>query len=327
MTVIFTAKKPAALGLGKKLPGKTALFPQAKLATYARREDDILYLDISGMEKAALKKAIALLKKTSLPWGIIDPKGEAPDPAEFFFAGASDYIGPKIIKEGLKGKRLAAALLWKLAGKQTEKPGKAEDSVKVPKLPLGKFEGWSSIRAGTTANFFFLFVSIDGGQGIRGTLGEAAFTSTKNRFRAFLQQRFESAKALLWMETESNSLLLIPPRAPLIRQAVLSSLKIIMAAPLIGIENLGLSIPVRFTFALHYGKTAYHAPGRTGTVISDAVNFIFHLGTNRAEPGRLTVSGETPPDAIPEELEDMFQKAGEFEGRDLRHSRRFAYLK
>jgi hypothetical protein len=96
-----------------------------------------------------------------------------------------------------------------------------------------------------------------------------------------------------------------------------------MAGNVTGFENLGLSIPVHFTFALHYGKTVYHKPGTTGTVISDAVNFIFHVGTKRAEPGRLTVSGETPAGVIPEGLEDMFLKAGEFEGRSIVHSRRF----
>jgi hypothetical protein len=125
------------------------------------------------------------------------------------------------------------------------------------------------------------------------------------------------------MESESNTLLLIPPRLPLIREAVVSSLKILVAAPVISFETLGLNFPVQFSFALHYGKTVYHAPGKTGTVISDAVNFIFHLGTKRAEPGRLTISGETPAEVIPEGLEDMFAMAGEFEGRSLVHSRRW----
>jgi hypothetical protein len=333
MIVIFTVKKATALGLGNQLPPGTSLAPREMLAAYTPKNRDILYLDISGMDKSALRKALGVLKKTAVAWGIMDPKGGVADPAEFFFLGASDYIGPKMIKEGLKEKRLAAALAWKIPDGQEEKTEKAGGGILgkegVPffrgiKLPPAKFSGWSAVKAGTVAPFFFLFVSVTGGQGsIHNVLGEAAFTSVRNKLRVFLQQRFKSSLALLWMETESSSLLLIPPPLPFIREALVSSLRILMAAPVIGFENLGIRFPVYFTFALHYGKTVYHAPGRTGTIISDAVNFIFHLGTKRAVPGRLTISSEIPAGVIPEGLADMFLKAGEFEGRSLVHSRRF----
>ncbi|MDR1587332.1 MAG: hypothetical protein LBS57_07755 [Treponema sp.] len=333
MIVIFSAKKAAALGLGKNLLARVSLLPPEKLAKYTPQKGDVLYLDISGMERGALRKALGVLKKAAAPWGVMDPGGNAADPAEFFFEGAFDYLGPRLIKEGLKEKRLAAALSRKLPGGQKEGAKKtwgepaAEEGLPLlrgVKLPPGKFPPWSSLKAGTTAPFFFLFVSAEGGKGdLRGALGEAAFTGLRNRLRLFLQRRFEPSGALLWMETESNTLLLIPPRASLIKEALVSSLKILMAAPAIGLEILGLSFPVRFTFALHYGKTVYHRPGGTGTVVSDAVNFIFHLGTRRAEAGRLTVSGETPAEVIPKGLEDMFVRAGEFEGRSLVHSRRF----
>jgi hypothetical protein len=333
MIVFFSQKKAAALGLEKKLLAEASLLSIEELARYTPEKGDVLYLDISGMEQRALKKALEVLKKAAVPWGIIDPGGNAADPAEFFFSGASDYLGPKVIKEGLKEKRLAAAAAWKIPGGQEEKPRKtgskttAEEGLPLLKdlrLPQGKFPGWASVKAGTTAPFFFLFVSVESGSGsLRNALGEASFTGVRNRLRLFLQQRFEPCCALLWIETESSTLFLIPPRLSLIREALVSSLKILMAAPVIGFETLGLTIPVRFTFALHYGKTVYHRPGKTGTVISDAVNFIFHLGTRRAGPGRLTISGETPAGVISEGLEDMFLKAGEFEGRSLVHSRRF----
>jgi hypothetical protein len=332
MIIVFTTKKAAALGLGKKLLAGASHVPVENHAKYTPQKGDVLYLDISGMEQGALGKSLRVLKKAAAPWGIMDPRGNAADPAEFFFSGASDYIGPKVLKEGLKEKRLAAALTWKIPGGQKKNPdeggmagaGEGLPLLRGPRLPQSKFPGWSSVKAGTTTSFFFLFVSVEGGKGdLRGALGEAAFTGLRNRLRLFLQRRFEPSGALLWMETESNTLLLIPPRAPLIREAVVSSLKILMAAPAIGFEILGLSFPARFTFALHYGKTVYHGPGKTGTVVSDAVNFIFHLGTKRAEPGRLTVSGETPSEVLPEGLEDTFVRAGEFEGRSLVHSRRF----
>jgi class 3 adenylate cyclase len=97
----------------------------------------------------------------------------------------------------------------------------------------------------------------------------------------------------------------------------------ILNSSLISIEVLELSVPVNFTLALHYGKTPYQAPGKTGTVISDAVNFVFHLGSKCAEPGRLTISEEVPDEALPPALNAFFTAAGEFEGLGIRHSRRF----
>ncbi|MDR0876466.1 MAG: hypothetical protein LBN21_00310 [Treponema sp.] len=220
------------------------------------------------------------------------------------------------------------AALKKIQALVNDEAGKANEDRpgwKAPKLPAGKFEGWSSIRSGTTANFFFLFVSLSGKTNLRSRLSESDIRTVKNRLRDFLQQRLLEAAPLLWMETESNCLFLIPPRAANGQAAVTASLLMIMGTPLMSIEKLGLSIPVDITFALHYGSTIFRAPGKTGTVVSDAVNYVFHLGAKHAEAGRLTVSADVPPAAIPEGLTDLFADAGEYEGIPVIHSRRFTY--
>jgi hypothetical protein len=332
MIFLFSAKKTAAFKTDKKTTALIQVLPAAALGRHSPEAGDLSYLDISGLSPADVKKGLARLKKRCAcsSWGIFDPKGEAPDPAEFFFAGAADYMGPKTVKGGISAKRFAAALAWRdpqksaagTAGEPAEGPGQ-----KSRKLPGGKFEGWNSIRAGATASFFFLFVSISGSgkTNLRSRLGETSFISVKNRLRDVLRQNLQDSQALLWMETESTCLFLIPPRAANGKAAVEASLKMIAGGPLIGIENLELSIPVDFTFALHYGKTVFRAPGKTGTIVSDAVNYIFHLGAKHAEPGRLTISAEISDEAVPEGLTGLFTGAGIFEGVPIRHSRRFTY--
>ena len=154
---------------------------------------------------------------------------------------------------------------------------------------------------------------------------ENVFTNVKNRLRDILQQALGEAEALLWMETEDNSLFLVPPRAANGRAAVEAGLKLIANGRLIGFEKLGLSIPVDFTVALHYGKTAFRAPGKTGSVVSESVNYIFHLGTKKAEKGRMTISDDVSDEAIPEGLLDLFSPSGVFEGIPTRHSKRFVF--
>jgi len=324
MIYIISSKKAAALGLPDKCPW-------AKIVKNTKEQeiqaDEQVYLDISGLSSTELKKAITSLKKsrTGSFWGVIDPKGTAADPALFFFEGAGDYIGPALVKKGLDKKRFAAAealvprSTGSLSAEKQKSPAMLSSKVK---LPAGKFEGWKSLRAGTTAPFLFLFVSVSG---LRSKVGDAGFTAVKNRLRDFLQQTFAAADALLWMETENNSLFLVPPRTPNARVAVEAGLKLILNSRFVAFEKLGLLFPVDFTIALHYGKTVFRAPGKTGSVIAESVNYIFHLGGKKADPGRLTISGEVPEDALPEGLLDIFSSAGVFEGIPVIHSRRFVY--
>jgi hypothetical protein len=326
---IFSSGKAGALA-GLKKDMAPELLPLEALAKHRPGTGDLSFLDISGLGPAELKKALGRLKKVcaASAFGIIDPRGEAPDPAAFFFEGAADYLGPKLIKAGPGKKRLAAALAWRAApaGKKNGgSTGSAGDSAAEPgsrKLPGGKFEGWKSIRSGAAAPFFFLYAALSGPAGIRTRLQEAA---VRNRLRETLLQNLQDSQALLWMETESSSLFLIPPRAVYGKAAVEAGLKMLAGSRLIALEKLGLSAPVEITMALHYGKTVFRAPGATGTVVSDAVNYIFHLGAKHAEPGRLTISADVSDEAIPEGLKDMFLDAGAFEGIPIRRSRRFTY--
>ncbi|MDR1239201.1 MAG: hypothetical protein LBK27_03730 [Treponema sp.] len=329
MTVfLFSSRKTSPL------KGESAASPQMlsldALAKHRPEGGDLSLLDISGLAADELKKACSRLKKTcaASDWGIVDPRGEAPDPAAFFFEGASDYIGPGLIKGGWNKKRMAAALSWR-----QDAPRAAADSAAsagsenggARKFPGGKFEGWKSIHTGTTASFLFLFFSLSGTSNLRAHLGERAITAVQNRLRDTLQQNLQESQALLWMESEFSSLFLVPPRGPNARAAVEASLRMIAGCRLIGIEKLGLSMPINFTFALHYGKTVFRAPGKTGTIVSDAVNYIFHLGNKKAEPGRLTISADVSGEAIPERLKDLFVPAGIYEELPIRHSRLFRH--
>jgi translation initiation factor 1 (eIF-1/SUI1) len=329
MICIFSTKKAAALGLDKKSTAHVEIKAPA-LSKHKPETGDQTYLDISGLSAAELKKALNQLKKRCAGafWGIIDPKGAAPDPAAFFFAGASDYIGPGAVKKGINLKRLAAALAYSQAGGkavQGDAENKAGPARKTQKLPPGKFEGWKSIRIGTSASFFFLFISLSGKSNLRSVLGEAAFSVIRNRLRDVLQQALREAEALLWMETEMNCLFLVPPGAANGKAAIEAALKLILNSRIMGIEKLGISVPVELTCALHYGKTVFHEPGKTGTVVSDAVNYIFHLGTKQAEKSRLTISGDVPAEIRSEDLADLFSSAGIYEDIPIDHSRKFTY--
>ena len=300
---------------------------------------DQVYVDISGLSQADLKKTLEKIKKNGAFWGIVDPLGVSEDPASFIFDGAIDYIGPALIKNGLNKKRFTLAFsraIEKSEPTDTGVPNKSSrkkaagktgqtDKKRDPKPPGDKFEGWKSVRPGTTGTFFFLFVSLSGKSDLRSTVGEVSFKTVKNRLNDVLQQVLWKANALLWMETEGSSLFLVPSELPYGKAAIEETLKTILNSKLIGLEKLGLSVPVEFTCALHYGQTVFQAPGKTGGIISETVNYIFHLGSKKAEEGRLTISGNVPEEVLSGGLQDFFSPVGVFEGIPVSHSKRFVY--
>jgi class 3 adenylate cyclase len=327
-TYVFS-KKAAVLQVA--FPKKDVEFPAlAALAKHAPNQEDLHYLDLSGLTAADGKKAAGQLKKRckNAPWGIVDPKGTTKDPAQWFFDGAADYIGPAALKEGLNAKRLKAALTWRQAAGGFAEAAKPDEKTakRGIKLPTGVFPAWKNIAAGENIQAYLLYASLQGKTALSTRLGEASYEQFYKKLLAFLHGNFRSAEGLLWMETGKDCLFLVPPKAKCAEAAIVSCLRMLISAPQIAIETFNLSIPVNFVFGLHYGSVTYKPPGKTGTVVSDAVNFIFHLGTKQAESGRLTVSDEVPDLTISPKLQDLFVKAGEFEGRRLIHTRKFSYL-
>ena len=341
MIYIVSSKKAGALGLEKAAWAE--ILPKFPPASRLQAPDQV-YLDVSGLSGAELKKSLSVFKKQCAGFfcGIIDPKGSCEDAALFFFDGFCDYIGSALVKKGLSKKRFDLALsreqTQRLGGAGKQDTEKSEDAAapaavnaeqirKGNKLPTGKFEGWKSIKTGTCMNFFFLYAAISEKSDLHNKIGEANFKVIKNRFRDVLNYYLHDAEALLWMESEDNCLFLVPPRSANGKYAIEASLKLLMNNRLIGIERLGLSFPVDFAFAIHYGKSTFSSPGKTGFVISEAVNYIFHLGTKKAETGRLTISGDVPHEAIPEGFMEILKPIGCFEGIPISNTRRFVIKK
>lgn len=297
------------------------------LKTYRPARGDIAYLDLSGLDADARRKAVSSLRKrcADSAWAVADPDGTIDDPASLFFAGASDYLGPAACRAGVDKARIRAALAFAAARGGTN--GAAAAQAGPASCPEGdqasSFEGWKSILPGTVYPFHFLYVSVSAHMNLKTRLGESGYIAFRDKLRLLIQQSLTEADPLLWMETDAGALFLIPPRARNVAAATEACLRMLLGAPLIACERLGLPFPIRFSFAMHYGATEYAPPGRTGTIVSDAVNYSFHLGAKKAEPGRLTVSGEAAPLVVTRAFEDVFVPVGSFEGRAVLHSRRF----
>ncbi|MDX9898439.1 MAG: hypothetical protein RBT62_05945 [Spirochaetia bacterium] len=326
---IFTLDRQAMVTRGVK-PGQVSSISElGGLKTHRPEPGDMTYLDVSGLKEAESRKMLSLLKKRCLQraWGIVDPDGSIADPASLFFSGASDYVGPGV-NSGVPGKaRVKAALGYFEVIQRSTAVDSTMLGAGAPK-PVGEspepgFGGWNTIRPGSVYPFYFLLVSVSAQMNLRTRLGESGYRTFRDRLRQQLHLALADSEPLLWMETEAHALYLVPPCASRALAATEACLRMLLGAPLIGYERLGLPFPIAFSFSMHYGETEFAPPGKTGTIVSDAVNFIYHMGTKRTEMGRLTVSEEALAFGAHHGLKDLFVPAGILEGRAIAHTRRF----
>ena len=338
MGINVITKKEEAL---KSVFPKSAVFITEAESSLRPEPRDMYYLDVSDLSDAEIKKAVSRLKKDckSAPWGVIDPKGSVKDPALLFFEGASDYLGPHSFKESeaLDPKRLKTAHQWRTAlvgntggtavpdGKNVTKSSLPMTGIKLP--PVSLFPGWEDMKVGKTMPFYLLYCSIQGKIPLNTRLGEKAYDLLHQRLSAYLFKNFKDGDGLAWLDSGHDFLFLLPPKAQCVQATIAACIRMLVSAPLIAMEILGLTIPANFVFTLHYGPITYSPPGKTGTVISDAVNYIFHLGPKKSMPGRLTISDQLPDGSVSSVLEDSFVCAGEYEGHKIWHTKKFGYLK
>lgn len=341
---VFTQKSASLKDIfprDAQLKKQTQFFSLADIQKHSPEDDNISYIDASGLDDAQLKKIFLQIKKSckNSPWGVIDFKGSIKDSASLFFEGASDYLGPAFLKNlKVDAKRYKTLFSFYKStflsnnrnNNENEKSGKSTGSflkngIKMP--PSSVFPGWNKMQSGKTAPFYLLYCSLKAKTALDLRLDPKSLSQVHKKFVSYLDDNFAEADGLLWMDTGTDCLFLIPPKIKSVEAAAESCLRMIISAPLAASETLGVSFPVNFIFALHYGSVSYKPPGKTGTVVSDAVNSVFHLGAKKAEPGRFTISNDLPEASIQKSIHDLFIECGEYEDRKIWHTKKFCYNK
>jgi hypothetical protein len=334
MSIYIFTNKAAAL---KTVFGKSAQFRSvSELSGHSPGSEESTYIDVSGLTDAEIKKVLPQIKKAcrNSAWGVIDSKGSVKDIGALFFDGACDYLGPHALKDAklITPKRLKEPVHFRKlrvsssaeAGEEEESSGSVLPKTGI-KLPESSFTTWKKVQSGKSMSFYLLYCAIQGKVALDTRFDMKVVAQVHGRFLEYLEERFEDCDGLLWINTGKDCLFLIPPKAKCVEEAVKACIGTIISAPLVTFETLGITVPVNFIFALHYGSVTYKPPGSTGTVVSDAVNHVFHLGAKKAETGRLTISGDLPDKTIPQSLHDSFISVGEFEERKIWHTKKFTY--
>jgi hypothetical protein len=275
-----------------------------------KAQGSLVYFDAALGEERILELAAKLKDVEACAWGVVDRAGESPDPALYFFAGASDYVGARLFKAGLDAARLNEALAH---------AGLA--AVKGAGIGAEAFPGWAELAEGAEVPVRFCYAAVGNQKGLLERIGEKRLDRLREDFAAFLESWSKEYGGIVWIRETAGCLLLFPPRDEGMNP-LLAAFRLLLDRALVGYEVFKLEVPLTFRFAFHEGRTTWRKPGATGSIVSEDVNFAFHLGTKAAGDGFILVSAEAGR-AIPDYLGDLFSPSGDFEGRSLFASRRF----
>ncbi|HUZ17069.1 MAG TPA: hypothetical protein VMV68_01705 [Spirochaetia bacterium] len=277
-----------------------------------------VYLDISSLPESERTRAInSLLKSRHSMLGVIDPKTAIDDVAELIHRGAFDYLGPKLVREGVQPKRLHRMLELVAARKEPVREVRpAKKSEEAPKPSRASYSiaagGWPGVVAGREYTFCMMFFELDLNEDWRKKAGKAHLDRVTAALEAYMQKTVAPLGGRLWIWESYGGLVLFPFDGKSC-DAVLASYRMILNRTIISAEEYDFDTLLSYRIALHIGNTLFRPRGSTGTIISDTVNFIFHLGHQFAEPGGFYLTSAVYP-FVPKGLEGSFAETGTFEG-------------
>ncbi len=277
------------------------------------KENDtvFVYIDISGFNAAEKAKVISFVtRQRKFDFGIIDPDNWVADPASLFHKGASDYISGPFLKKPILVKRVKDAVNFYMM-----ESAENEDPVEEEKESLHSVTNWDLIKAGNSYSFIFMLIEIDIIEEWISNSGKAHLDNIMSYFYKHLDSIIKPLNGKIWIKTGYGALVLFP-YAGSAAPVIIESFKLILNRIIISAEVYPFKTILSYKIALDIGTTKYQTSGNTGNIVSDSVNYIFHLGNQYAERGNFYLTNRIYSD-IPPGLLEYFVISGNFQGKTI----------
>ncbi len=278
------------------------------------REPALCYLDLAGLTRAKLAASIRLLgSNTELVYGLIDAGRRISDPARAFHDGAVDYLDRPALRQGIDGRRLARVWGYSRRAARPLAPDlKPRSAARAAYIPSGS--DWSQVSAGREYTFYLMFIELDGKEEMERKYGMRNLGIALSSFRSYIESSVKPYQGRIWIWASFGGLILFPfdgRECP-----VLSGLfRLVMFKHLYDIEESSFPNFLSYRLALHLDNLVY-SERNVGSVVSDGLNSVFHLGQRFARPGGFYLTEEALRFGPPV-LKPFFLEAGEFEGRRI----------
>ena len=298
-------------GIEKSKEYSLQIVPSDKLKSTAKTAEggSILYVDISSYQGPEIKKTLNFLSKLNgFIYGILDPRGVVKDVAELFHNGSSDYIGKDLAKGNISPKRLKTIV--EFSGIEV-----VEKTVKKVKKEYAlSGTDWNNIKVGQEYSFCFMLIEIDNKKKLL-SLGTKHAKETTDIFQEYVKQTVSPINGKIWMWMDFGGLIIFPFNGVKC-DAILAASKLMINMKLMSAEHFNIEAMLSYRIALHIGNTVFQKRGDTGSIVSDSINSIFHLGQKFCKAGNFFMTDEIF-EYTPNELKDCFTSAGQYEGRDI----------
>ena len=274
-----------------------------------------VYVDISAERNLSNLRGV-LSRNEDLLYGILDPKGEIEDPAMLFFEGASDYIGPGLLEKPLQTRRIKAVLEFRDFPEPDDEEVRrhlelGNRTATLPHAPAN----WKQIKRGSEYSFAFMFAEIDMYWEWKLKSGRTHLDTVLKTFYDHVERIVSPLGGRFWMRTDLGGLILFPYTGDC-SKIIEEGFRLMMNAVLTSTEEYTYNTPITYRLALDIGRTVYRDVGQTGTIISDTVNFMFHLGQQYAQPDNFYLTGRAAAH-IPSGLTDFFITTDTFQDEEI----------
>ena len=294
---------------GKKHALQVSPASELKKSLKSVPRGSLVYADLSSFKKTEVPQVVKLLAKLEdIPYGIIDTKGSVADVAELFHNGASDYLDAALLKKGVDQKRLDRILEFKKIEVVDEKLTAAKKNYII------SGPDWKNIKQGQEYTFYFLFIELDNKNALKGLAPELQSDITET-FRRYVEETVAPMNGRIWMWMNFGGLVLFPYNGKQC-DVIEAALRLMINRKLMSAESIQLDINLSYRIAMHVGNTEYKSKGDTGSIVSDSINSVFHLGQKYTEPNSFFLTDDIFL-LIPSRLMNYYVPAGEYEGRNI----------
>lgn len=280
---------------------------------------DFVYLEIRTLTPSAIRARLKQLDELPIAgFGIVDPEGAVSDIAEVFHRGATDYLDARLISDGVSTARIGRVL--RSAGVDGDDPSRLPSEASPVITPSGS--DWAAVEPGLEYTFQMLYVGLDYMKEMRRKSSEALLQSVRRTLQSILTRSFAAAGGRIWVWKEDDGVLLCPFDGLHVTFLV-PAIRIVLNRVLMNIEEFSVTTPISWRMGLHLGETPYAEPGETSSIVSEDLNFVFHVGERAIGPGQLVVTRPALSFA-PEKVAGCFVRGKEFESSTLYHLRELA---
>ena len=168
---------------------------------------------------------------------------------------------------------------------------------------------WENLQEGELREFSFLYIDIVDHSNLVKENARIVVEETLNCFKEYVEKRVQSHKGKLWSWFGDGGLCAFYENYKII-DSVICGIKLLENLSSFNLYKNTLDNEINIRIAIHNGNAKYRVD--TGNVHSDAINFVAHLESRRAEINSIYISKNVFTE-LPSKMRGVFLEQGVFD--------------